>query len=191
MTLKLRGKNKDYTGMVIGKWTVLKQDGFYVSTKGVRRRQWLCRCECGNTRTITLSCSLYGNRKTTQCKECANKSFQKHEGFGGIIGSMWYTICQNAATRGHEVTVDPEHIWRLYELQHGKCALTGVELVLPARHKDKWHTNASLDRIDSSKGYVEGNLQWVDKKINLMKRDLLQSEFLEMCMKVANYNKLS
>jgi hypothetical protein len=31
-----------------------------------------------------------------------------------------------------------------------------------------------MDRIDSNKGYVEGNVQWVYKYVNLMKRDFPQ-----------------
>lgn len=37
----------------------------------------------------------------------------------------------------------------------------------------------SLDRVDSSKGYIRGNIQWVTKRINWMKGDLSMEEFLE------------
>jgi hypothetical protein len=47
---------------------------------------------------------------------------------------------------------------------------------------------ASLDRIDSSKGYVEGNVQWVHKRINIMKNDLSDSEFIEWCRVVSKNN---
>lgn len=40
---------------------------------------------------------------------------------------------------------------------------------------------ASLDRIDSSQGYIKGNVQWVHKDINKMKFDLSQDRFLELC----------
>jgi hypothetical protein len=49
-------------------------------------------------------------------------------------------------------------------------------------------TTASLDRIDSSKGYIEGNLQWVHKDVNIMKMDLSQVEFIDYCVKVALYS---
>ena len=45
---------------------------------------------------------------------------------------------------------------------------------------------ASLDRIDSSKGYVEGNVQWVHKMINMSKQQYSQEEFIDMCKAVAN-----
>jgi hypothetical protein len=43
---------------------------------------------------------------------------------------------------------------------------------------------ASLDRIDSSKGYTIENVQWVHAIINNMKWDMPQSEFLSFCYAV-------
>jgi len=45
---------------------------------------------------------------------------------------------------------------------------------------------ASLDRIDSSKGYIEGNVQWVHKMVNMSKQQYTQEEFINMCIAVAN-----
>lgn len=49
---------------------------------------------------------------------------------------------------------------------------------------------ASLDRIDSSKGYVLGNIQWVHKDINKMKLDYDQDYFIDICRRIAEYNSL-
>lgn len=40
---------------------------------------------------------------------------------------------------------------------------------------------ASLDRIDSSKGYIPGNVQWVHKDVNKMKLALSEKRLLELC----------
>ena len=47
------------------------------------------------------------------------------------------------------------------------------------------NNNASLDRIDSSKGYVEGNLQWVLSEVNMMKQQYSQDRFIEICKAVS------
>lgn len=44
---------------------------------------------------------------------------------------------------------------------------------------------ASLDRIDSSGDYAEGNVQFVHKTINKMKWDLTDMEFRNFCVLVA------
>lgn len=48
-------------------------------------------------------------------------------------------------------------------------------------------TTASLDRIDSTKGYIHGNLQWIHKDLNQMKSNRTQDEFLEWVRKVYSY----
>ena len=71
--------------------------------------------------------------------------------------------------------------------QNRMFALTGIPIYFQAR-KDLRNATASLDRIDSSKGYIEGNVQWVHKKINYMKQQFNQTEFIEWCKKVVNHN---
>lgn len=43
---------------------------------------------------------------------------------------------------------------------------------------------ASLDRIDSTKGYVEENVQWVHKDVNFMKSNLTEQRFKELISKI-------
>lgn len=46
---------------------------------------------------------------------------------------------------------------------------------------------ASLDRIDSSKGYIEGNVQWVTYQANLSKHVMTMKQLYEFCRKVLNH----
>lgn len=48
-------------------------------------------------------------------------------------------------------------------------------------------TNVSIDRIDSSKGYEEGNVQLVCHITNLMKQDLSISELKMWCAKIVEH----
>ena len=71
-----------------------------------------------------------------------------------------------------------------WELQRGKCIYTGIPLVL----KDDKHGNknakpyqiASLDRIDSSKPYDKGNIQFVSASVNFMKNDMTDADTKEL-----------
>ena len=45
--------------------------------------------------------------------------------------------------------------------------------------------NASLDRIDSTVGYIEGNVHWVLWDINRMKWNIPHEEFIKLCSLVA------
>jgi myo-inositol catabolism protein IolC len=74
-------------------------------------------------------------------------------------------------------------MYDLYVKQDKKCALSGVKIYLPKNTCQSW--TASVDRIDSSKGYIVGNLQWVHKDVNWMKNDFDQKHFINTCSLIA------
>jgi len=103
-------------------------------------------------------------------------------------GSYWSSIKFNASYRGIPFEgLTKEDAWNKFVEQDGKCALTGELLVFESESNASDGT-ASLDRIDSSKGYTKENIQWVHKNVNYIKRDLPNDEFIEWCKKVAKHN---
>lgn len=98
----------------------------------------------------------------------------------------WVTKCRiGADLRGIDWELGPEDIWEIYEKQNYVCALSGVDI--------GWDTvgqihTASIDRIDSSKGYTIENVQLVHKDVNFMKQAFSQEHFISLCKKVANNN---
>jgi hypothetical protein len=115
---------------------------------------------------------------------------QYWKGYGGIGKRYWHSILKCAEKREILFTITIEDAWNQYLKQDGKCALTNVQLNLECdKHKGDFYwteMNASLDRIDSSKGYTIDNIQWVQKKINIIKNTLTQEEFIDLCKLVAH-----
>jgi hypothetical protein len=108
---------------------------------------------------------------------------------GNLSGATWYRIMSNAKERGLNVSITKEEAWDLFQKQNGRCALTGMELVLSPLFKDKVTNTASLDRIDSSRGYTMDNVQWIHKDVNLMKLDYPNEYFISICKLVAESHK--
>ena len=50
---------------------------------------------------------------------------------------------------------------------------------------------ASLDRIDSKKGYTIDNIQWVHKDVNKMKMDLQEEDFFRIVKEIYEYKQLN
>ena len=78
---------------------------------------------------------------------------------------------KNARNRGHECDLDLAYLMGLWEGQGGKCALSGIGMNLSesTAKKNRSPIEASLDRVDSTKGYLKGNVQFVCYFINLGK----------------------
>jgi hypothetical protein len=169
-----------------GDWTVLERlEDHGGSTT------WLCRCKCDRTFSVPASSLRAGT--STCCKLCAQKKHCREDhpgwkGHEGISGTIWNYIKQSARKRSIEFNISIEFIWDLFLKQNKKCALSGTDIILAETNSKHMHglTTASLDRIDSAKGYVEGNVQWVHKDINRMKTNFGQDRFLELCMRVTN-----
>jgi len=99
------------------------------------------------------------------------------KGYGDLSGDHWRRICQGANSRKLELSITIEDAWNKYLQQNGKCALSGVDIVLRGQEigisskvvHEK--TTASLDRINNDKGYTYDNIQWIHKDLNQMKSD--------------------
>ena len=94
-------------------------------------------------------------------------------------------LIANAKRRKKDFNLTIEFLQELWDRQGGRCAISG----LPIEHINKkvyQGQTASLDRIDSSKGYTEDNVQWVHKTINFMKLEMTTKEFVSMCKIVSN-----
>ena len=70
-----------------------------------------------------------------------------------------------------------EFLMSLFSKQKGRCAVTGVHLT-HLRGKGRVSTNVSIDRIDSSVGYLKSNVRLVCSIVNRMKMEHSDSEFL-------------
>nr|QBK91800.1 MAG: Zn-finger protein [Pithovirus LCPAC304] len=100
---------------------------------------------------------------------------------------------KNAIKRKLDVAISRQDIIDLYKQQDGRCALTGeilTHICEPGtRRVNIRHTyNISVDRIDSQKPYTIDNIQLVGNRVNTIKWDLDQDDFIALCKKITLYN---
>lgn len=198
-----KGKNADYIAKFYGcskslVYVFCKQNNIYwpklnlvgyeyhwlevIKKSGSKNGQvyWICKCKCGKelelpTRTITRN-----ERKSCGCWMKSKQYSRSHylwSGYGDIHGKWWSNIQKGAANRSHKFELDIEDAWNLFLQQDRKCAYSGIVLKFASTMKKYTDTTASLDRINSSKGYTLDNVQWVHKTVNLMKQGLSDEDF--------------
>ena len=93
-------------------------------------------------------------------------------------------------------SIDLQYLKQQWEKQNGICPYTKLKMILPRNtleyNKTKSLMKASLDRIDSSKGYVEGNVEFVCCAINLAKNDFCKEAVVDFLNQTtASLNALS
>ena len=137
----------------------------------------VCRCSCGGSAKI---------RPDTLPRNATNNCGCLPRGGWRVTGllplSYYNRVKRGARLRSLPFQVSPSYLWEMYQKQQGRCALSGLAINLGSV---TYNFTGSLDRIDSSKGYTESNVQWVHKDINRLKMDLDQDKFITLCRLVA------
>ena len=160
-------------------YAIFKGEGF--STKKTKSGDiyYLFKCKfCGDV--IQRIFSNVDNK--TRCKKCkANPDYLK-----ALNTTTYNIIIKNAKLRNIKFDVSIDYLSNLIINQNYRCALSGVCITLPKNVKERTNSmfTASLDRIDSGRGYFEDNVQWVHKHVNQMKFDFDQEYFLKLCSKI-------
>lgn len=127
-------------------------------------------------------------------KNCCYLSGSENPRFTGyedMQGSFLSSIKASAKNRKIDYQLSNEYIWNLFISQGKKCKYTGIPIFFSRNNIEHamGHGTASLDRIDPTLPYVEGNVQWVHKRINIMKGNMEEREFLDFCEAVTSQNQ--
>jgi len=103
--------------------------------------------------------------------------------------SPYRYFLRKARNRDPYTDLDLPYLADLWEQQVGRCAISGILMALPPDGlawerltRDPW--KPSLDRMDSSHGYVRGNVRFVTVIANLAKGTFTDEELGAFCRAV-------
>lgn len=182
-----RGENREENidGKKFGRLSVIKRT---TERNNHGKQLILCQCDCGKSRKICIS-----ELRQTQNPTCGDKLCKfgpngtMWNGHKEISQTMFQRIKNGADRRNINFEITIEDMYDRWVFQKGICSLSGEKLTY--YENSAYNYNASLDRIDSKKGYTKDNIQWIHKDINKMKMDLEQEKLINWCKKIASYNK--
>lgn len=147
---------RDLTGQRVGCWTVLERDGT------VKPTRWICKCDCGTTRSVSLSALRNGSTSCGHCKRNTAPLFlRKHSNRLYHTWSEMHRRCNGSCTN-HQYYVDK-----------------GISCCSEWEDFDKfaeWAINSGyqegleIDRVDGDKEYSPYNCRWVTHKQNSRNR---------------------
>lgn len=187
---KSKYENQFQLGQKFGKWSI--KDVKVVSSSPTREAKILCQCECGFEKLV--HCLTLVKGQSTACFNCGHgnkgESNAKWKGYKEVPGSFINRITSRSKKSNREVEIDAKDVYDLWIKQNKKCALSGLPIDFINTNKgtpDKpWSKydlicTASLDRIDSNKGYTPDNIQLLHKDVNMIKKEYDQNYFLTLC----------
>ena len=173
------------------------------SLKANRKSCLHCKMEHRQYPTIELPCKACGNLvvvPSNRYSACCNSDCRsaylstktsefRKDSVVNTLKQLATQIKSRAKRKGMECNVDVYFLLALLDRQEGKCAGTGREL-LPSMYTTEKHRSdkntVSVDRIDSTKGYVKGNVQLVTFHYNTAKNSFSDEEFITLCKDVVN-----
>lgn len=184
------------------KHSLSKMDGYkldehgykYVNPKEVSRivlykkiSNFKIKCKyCGDENP-----SHFSGSSIDVCDSCSNKMAALKD---DMDRSSMYAIAKKLIARSslswrkglvpNEYNIDVDYIVELIKKQNFRCAYTGIKLMIS---KD-YRFSPTLDRVDSSRGYIKGNVVVVCNFSNVAKSFMEMDDFIVFIEKL--YNKL-
>lgn len=167
------------------------------------RRQTECTCDFCGVIFLKAQSELKRNiilgRKNFCSRSCSAKGLQnfgdkrntKPPQHGRLKDeySNFREHMRRIRNRNKEYNVTVEYLKFVWDSQNGLCPYTGIKLSLrdySGKNIDPMFL-ASIDRIDSNKGYIVGNIQWVSTPINYLKNNLTHNQVIDMCKKIQEF----
>ena len=176
-------KSVDLVGKRFGKLIVEERLG----NSGLNKKlvYWKCKCDCGNYKEVSTA-NLNGN--IVKSCGCYRNEFRKLKGKQASLNRLFGSYKSTANRKGLDFELD---INRFLLLVTSRCEYCGIEpsnTFKPAHYDDRdperWFTYNGIDRIDSSVGYIDGNVVPCCTTCNFAKRTMSRVDFLSWVNRV-------
>lgn len=149
--------SRDLVGHSFGMLTVI----YAVGRIGKENRaHWLCRCDCGKTKTIMEKHLISGATVSCGCY----RSGRKHGLYGHKLYPIWNGIIQRCTNPSHQAY--PDYGGRGITVCSRWLDVSNFIADMEAGHMD----GLTIDRIDNNDGYHKNNCRWVDQKTQCLNK---------------------
>lgn len=188
-------KKSNLTGKSFGRLKVIERVD---KPEHLKKKEiyWKCICECGNEHIVTTT-----NLKNGNTRSCGCLRFERLNGihyserdieldiFRPILTSCRTRSKGNKNHRVIEFNLDLNDLKKQWQKQKGICIYTDMKLLLPSWGDTKRGGDihlASVDRIDSTKGYTKDNIQFVCLMANYAKNCFTHEDMLYFCEQIGS-----
>ena len=171
-------KNKKFGKLTVLEYLFKNKNGYSV---------WKCLCDCGQFTTAQTRFLNNGSKVSCGCqRKQIGPLHPAWRGCGELSAYQFNHIKSQSKIRKLNFNLSLKYLWNLFLTQNRKCSISDEEISFSKSRRCLGTT--SLDRIDSSKGYVKKNVQWLHVDVNYMKWKLSETRFFELISKIHRKN---
>lgn len=155
-------------------------------------RLWGCICECGTKKAVRSRELLRGHTKSCGCLQAENRA-----SWGGLAGAnikpagesafnqLLFNYKKSAHERGYKFELSEDEFRRLTKQPCYYCGQIADRPAPRAKGTNGDYLYNGIDRIDNSKGYVEGNVRPCCKQCNIAKNVLSEVDFIDWVKRIS------
>jgi hypothetical protein len=129
-----------------------------------------------------LSARQYAAANKDKIIENKKRHKDKHRGTIKYHVQEKISTWRKASCVPSDLTVD--YLISLYEQQNGYCFYSGEKMIFGWVDGKIQYNSLSLDKLDPSKGYIQGNVVWCSYLTNTMKQDMKEHQFYDYMKKI-------
>lgn len=171
----------DYIGKQFGDLTVIS----FHSRDEKNRMIFECKCICGNTKLVKVrnlqrKVSTHCGCKTTQ------KSYKRKAYGESSKNRLIASYRSNAKHKKLDFELSNQDLEQLFQGDCYYCGTKPSQIIKNANLYGEYVYNG-IDRLDSSKGYVKGNVVSCCSTCNYLKSNRTEEEFLDIIKKIASH----
>ena len=136
------------------------------------------------------SSNAKGDYARTECRTCTQekRTNTKNQTPYSYLKLLFTQLKSSRRNSDIKWDIEVDYIYKLWDEQKGRCNLSGINMT--------WHRGGgstdyacSIDRKDSNKDYVVGNIQLVCRTVNYMKSTLNDAQLYWWCKNIVEYKE--
>lgn len=154
--------------------------------------------KCKQKKLKTLFCmkSAAKDKLNSWCKKCkdARQIYTYSHNAVAFVRRLYHLATwRYRKLKHHEVLISQSEFIDIWKEQHDRfglrCPYSGVEMTF-LRGVGRTLYNISVDRIDSKKPYIDGNIVFCSAIVNRMKQELSLRDFIMICKTISCNNMI-
>lgn len=158
------------------------KSGSTINKHNDQRRSVIYRKECKSCCAVLAKEFRKRYKEKTGCSDYrgSGKTNQYPKEDRALISAIRRRLSQakgNIKRKDGLFNLTEEYMYNLFKKQKGCCALSNV----PMEINGNTNLRLSIDKIEHTEGYVEGNVQWTIFAVNRAKGDLTNDDFIKLC----------